>query len=229
MAKFTVKGYMRQVEDAYKRAAAGVAEEHDKLTALEREKYEVQTSRMLTAQGKNEKLSEINGKIRAVKDNMAALRNEAESKAQAIRNTVENQFFGYYHVNPVDVDSNMLTIINSGIASNRELMKLAETANPTMRRLIGQKLAENKTDAKAAMVGRELMTTSSDPHLRAIDALRDIGKFAVGGGMSGTAGSRTFLNRWDELAGPVFASAPKVGWSDATVDGGKTFFESDDD
>lgn len=229
MFKFTVKGYMRQVESAYKEAAAKIAEEHDKLTALEREKYETNVSRLLTAQGKAEKLNEINGKIQSVKDSMAALRNEAESKAMTIRKTVEDEFFDFYHVNPADVDSNMLTIINSGIATKAELLKLAETANPTMRRLIGQKLAEDKDDAKTAAVGRALLLASDDPHLRAVDELRGIGGYACGGGMSGTAGARAFLDRWDEMAAPVFDSAPKVGWSWNTTEGsGKRFFEGDD-
>lgn len=231
MAKYTIKGYMRQVESAYKEAAAKIAKEHVKLEALEREKYETNNSRLLTAQGKADKLNEINGKIRAVKDNMAALKTEAESKAMTIRKTVENEFFDFYHVNPADVDSNMLTILNSGIATTAELMKLAETANPTMRRLIGQKLSEDKNDAtgKTARFGLALMIASDDPHLRAIDELRGIGKYATGGGMSGTAGAQMFLDRWDEMAGPVFASAPKVGWSwDTTAGGAKHYVEGDD-
>jgi len=229
MAKFTIKGYMRQVESAYKEAAAKIAKKHVELEALEREKFETQNSRMLTAQGKSEKVNEINGKIRAVKDNMAALKTEAESKAMTIRKTVENEFFDFYHVNPADVDSNMLTIINSGIATKAELMKLAEKANPTMRRLIGQKLADVKDDPKTAQFGRALMLASDDPHLRAIDELRGIGKYATGGGMSGTAGAQAFLDRWDEMAGPVFASAPKVGWSwDTTAGNGRHYVEGDD-
>lgn len=207
----TVKEYMRDVEKAYKEAAAKIADEHDKLTALEREKYETNGSRMLTAQGKAEKLNDINAQIRTVKDKMAALRQEAESKAMTIRKTVEDQFFSYYHIAPEHIDSNTLAILNAGIATAAELMKLAERANnPTMRRLIGQKLAEDK-DEKTARFGRALMIVSSDPHLRAIDELRGIGKYATGGGMSGTAGARTFLERWDEMAGPLFASAPNVG------------------
>ena len=229
MAKFTIKGYMRQVENAYKEAAAKIAKKHVELEALEREKFETQNSRMLTAQGKSEKVNEINGKIRAVKDNMAALKTEAESKAMTIRKTVENEFFDFYHVNPADVDSNMLTIINSGIATTAELVKLAEKANPTMRRLIGQKLADVKDDTKTAMFGRALMLASDDPHLRAIDELRGIGKYATGGGMSGTAGAQAFLDRWDEMAGPVFASAPKVSWSwDTTAGNGRHYVEGDD-
>ena len=229
MAKFTIKGYMRQVENAYKEAAAKIAKKHVELEALEREKFETQNSRMLTAQGKSEKVNEINGKIRAVKDNMAALKTEAEAKAMTIRKTVENEFFDFYHVNPADVDSNMLTIINSGIATKAELMKLAEKANPTMRRLIGQKLADVKDDLKTAQFGRALMLASDDPHLRAIDELRGIGKYATGGGMSGTAGAQAFLDRWDEMAGPVFASAPKVSWSwDTTAGSGRHYVEGDD-
>jgi hypothetical protein len=229
MAKFTIKGYMRQVESAYKEAAAKIAKKHVELEALEREKFETQNSRMLTAQGKSEKVDEINNKIRAVKDNMAALKTEAESKAMTIRKTVENEFFDFYHVNPADVDSNMLTIINSGIATKAELMKLAETANPTMRRLIGQKLADDKDDPKTAQFGRALMMASNDPHLKAIDELRGIGKYATGGGMSGTARAQAFLDRWDEMAGPVFASAPKVAWSwDTTAGSGRHYVEGDD-
>lgn len=225
MAKFTLKEYMRQIESAYKTAAAKIIEINETLEALTRERVEINGSRLLTAEGKRVKLAELNEKIREAKEQIDDLRSEAANKALEIRQKVENDFFGLYHVNPADVDPQMMTVINSGIASDAELLKMAETAKPTMRRLIGQKLSESKNDKNAAM-GRVMVLAVADPHLDAIDGLRGIGNYATGGGVSGPAGAREFLERWDELTGPIFAAAPNVGYAIASS-GARQYFEGD--
>lgn len=224
--KKSVKDYMREIENIYKEAAQTVAEDYDALTGLREERDSVVKSKLLTRQGKEKKLAEIDNKIRVLDADMYALRQNARNQAAGIRETVERVFYDYYNANAGDVDMQTMTLINSGVLTDSELMRMSETANTTMKRLIGRAL-ENSKEGRFVVEGRRMQERTTNPHLRAVDGLIGIGDYACGGGrMSGASASKTYIARWDELTEPLFNSAPDVSWEmDGLKPGIKTYSE----
>lgn len=224
--KKSVKDYMREVEKIYKTAAEAVAADNAKMRELQDQRKAVWASRELTRQGQEKASAKIDDQIRELKATMYARRTEANSKAQQIRKSAENAFFGYFHANPSDVDLQTMKLIESGVLSDAELLHMAETANTTMKRIIGRAL-ENSPSKMYVNEGRQMQLTTNNPHLRAIDALIGVGDYACGGApMSGTDSASAFLKRWDELTGPVYESAPNVSWEmDALKPGAVSYSE----
>ena len=210
--KKSVKDYLREIEQVFKTEAEAVAKNNAKLKELQDQRRAIWASSDLTRQGQEKASAAIDASIRELKAAMSASRTEANDKAQKIRKSAEKAFFNYFHANPADVDLQMMKLIESGVLSDSELLHMSETANATMRRIIGRAL-ENSPSKMYVNEGRRMRDMSNDPHLRAIDALIGVGDYACGGApMSGTDAANAILNRWDELTGPVFESAPAVSW-----------------
>lgn len=219
--RVSVTDYLRQAETVYKKAAAEVVKDFEKVTQLKKAQEDASKSVLLTPQGKAQRRAELATEIAGVERHMAELRADANKQAGEIRAKMEDTFFGFFHVDPQAVDMQTVTLINAGVVSDRELLAMAKKANPTMRRLLAKALAESKNEDMARQ-GRAMMMTSN-PHIDAMNALMSVGDYAVGGArMSGASGAEAFLAKWDELTGPVFASAPKV-----SCDGGRYFGEDD--
>jgi len=226
MSRVKVVDYLREAETVYKKAAAEVVKDFEKVTKLKKEQEDVSKSMLLTPQGKDQRRAELATQIKNVERHMAELRADANKRAGEIRAEMADAFFGFYHVDPQAVDMQTVTLINAGVISDRELLAMAKKANPTMRRLLAKALSESENEDMARQ-GRAMMITSN-PHIDAMNALMSVGDYAVGGArMSGASGAAAFLAKWDELTGPVFASAPKVSW-DATAGDGGHYFEGDD-
>lgn len=209
MSRVSVKDYLRRAEIVYKTAAAEVVKSFEKVTELKKEREDVNKSLLLTPQGKAQKRMELDGQIKAVENHMAELRADANKRAGEIRAEMERVFFGFYGVDPQAVDMQTVTLINAGVVSDRELLAMAKTASPTMRRLIGKALSESKNEDMARQ-GRYMLVTCN-PHTDAMNALMGIGDYACGGApMSGASGAAVFLSKWDELTRETFDKAPKV-------------------
>ena len=210
--KKSVKDYLREIEGIYKTASEAVTADNAKLRELQDQRKAVWTSSELTRQGQEKAAEKIDEQIRKLQEAMSARRADANSKAQQIRRSAENAFFGYFHATPSDVDLQAMKLIESGVLSDSEMLHMAETANVTMRRIIGRAL-ENSPSQRYVDEGRHMQIMTDDPHLRAIDAMISVGDYACGGArLSGTDGAGEFLKRWDELTGPVYESAPPVSW-----------------
>ena len=70
---------------------------------------------------------------------------------------------------------------------------------------------EKSMNKEISGYGRALQLISTDPHLRAIDAIMDAGKYILGGTpLSGSAGAETFLKRFDEILSTTYAAAPDL-------------------
>lgn len=213
MGVWTLKrNYLDRVNDVYKAATGEVAAAADKLNKAKQEKIAVNGRRDLSADGKNIEAAKLAHEIFELNQQIEAIRAEAHNKARAIRAEAERDFFGFYNATPADVDEKTVAFINSGVATEKELLHMAKTANRTMKRIIGAKLAQSNDD-KTAFWGRVYQQTSVNPHLEAIDSMMGVGKMAMGGGLAGPSGANGFLKRWDYVTKPVYDSAPNVGYT----------------
>ena len=86
-----------------------------------------------------------------------------------------------------------LALINAGVLTDNELMRLAEKLNnATMRRIIGRALETSK-EGRFITEGRRMQETY-EPHLQAIDELISYGDYACGGArLSGPEGAKSFV------------------------------------
>lgn len=212
MGIWTLKSYMDKVADIYKAAAGEVAKDAAKLDELKAKRDGVWSDAMLNISGKHEMAAKYANEMHAVNRHIAEVQANAKKAALAVRADVERDFYDYYNATVGDFDEKTAAAVNSGLYTDKELLHMAETANRTMKRVIGAKLAESK-DEMIAFRGRVLQQTSLNPHLEAIDGMMGVGKYATGGGPhSGVAGAAGFLERWDEVTKPVYDAAPKVGY-----------------
>jgi len=208
------KDYMDKMGEVYKAAAAKVADISDKMDKAKYDKAAVNDRLDLSMDGKNKEAERLNHEIFVMRQQIDDIRAEANKQARAIRADCEKAFYGWYNATPEGLDEKAVAFVNSGVATDAELMRMAEqkSTSRTMKRIIGAKLAQSK-DEKTAFYGRMYQQTSRDPHLAAIDNMMGVGKLAMGGGLGGPAGARGFLDRWDYVTRPVYDDAPKVGYT----------------
>ncbi len=222
--KKSIKEYLREIESIYKSSAQAVADDYEALVKLRGERAAVLGSKELTRQGIEKKVNEINEKIKVIEADMYALRKDANARAMVIRQNVDKTFYNYFHANAGDVDMQMMTLINSGVLSDNELMHMAENANTTMKRLIGRAL-ENSKEGLYVAEGRKMQEVSNNAHLRAVDGLIGIGDYACGGGrLSGASGAKTYLAKWNEMIEPIIDSAPNVTYNSDALKPGESWF-----
>lgn len=205
------KDYMDKMGDIYKAAAVEVADISDMLDEAKYEKAAVNGRRDLSADGKNIEAAKYAHKIFELRQRLDAIRSDANRKARAVRDAAERDFYGHYNAMPDDIDEKVMAFINSGVATESEMLNMAKTANRTMKRIIGAKLAQSGNEM-TAFSGRAMMQGSDNPHLQALDTMMAAGKVAMGGGISGPAGASEFLRRWDYATRPIYESAPDVGY-----------------
>lgn len=226
MADFLLSEYMDRAGDIYKAAAAEIANDADKINDLKKKHSAVWGDATLTSRGKSDMSAKYADEIHALERHIEDIRREANDKARDIRGEVERDFYDYYNATPTDIDEKAVAGINSGVFTDAELLHMAGTANRTMKRIIGKRLAESG-DSNTAFKGRVLQQTTLNPHIDAMNGIIGAGKMAMGGGMSGINGARGFVEKWDYVTRPIYDAAPKVGWRmDALKPGdGKHFFE----
>lgn len=208
----TLKDYMRKTERIYK----DLAPEYIKAAKEEQKAREginqTRSSVDLTTEGKMKRVAELEALRSQHKANMNALAKKAKDQAAAVRQEVAERFYDCYHANPAALDMQALELLKSGILSDSEIKHLADTfaGNSTMQRICGKYL-EQSSDRNTQALGRTLRANASDPHLRCIDSIIDIGNHCLGGApLSGSNGAERFFSRFDEMAAPVYAAAPDI-------------------
>ena len=222
--KKSVKDYLRDIESVYKTAAQAIADDYEALTKLREDRHAVPMSKELTRKGQEKKINEIDEQIKVIDADMYALRQDANKRAAEIRQNIDKMFYNYFHANAGDVDMQMMTLINSGVLSDTELLRMSENANTTMKRLIGRAL-ENSKEGLYVAEGRQMQAMTTNPHLRAADGLIGIGDYACGGArLSGASAAKMFLAKWEETVEPVINSAPNVVYNSDALKPGESWF-----
>lgn len=130
---------------------------------------------------------------------------DAEAQGQALRRQLEVAIAEKFSANPSDVDPNTLTLLQSGILTPPEYVRLFERAtSSTMRRLIGKyarEAAKNEQDSESARILRNVdyhaRNSSGGNYLAAFDGLYDI--------LLRSAKNPTFYDSYSKLAAPFLA------------------------
>ena len=217
------RDYLDRIADIFKEAAAEVAKDAVKLDELQAKHAGVWSDVTLNMEGKHRASAQYADGIHRVQRHIQGIQAEARKEAMKVRGEVERDFHDYFNANVADFDEKTAAFVNSGLATDAELLNLAKTASRTMKRVIGAKLAESK-DSTTAFYGRVMQQESYNPHLQAVDNLIKAGGYAVGQGGSGPAGASYFLQRWDEAVQPIYSACPNVGYS-ITSAGERRYFE----
>ena len=143
---------------------------------------------------------------------MELLARTAKAKALEVRSEVETRFYDRYHANPEEMDMRGIELLRSGILSDKEVKHLAEKydGNCTMQRICGKYL-EQSDDQGTRALGRMMRANASDPHLRCIDSIIEVGSYCMGGAhLSGTNGAERIFSRFDEMTAQTYAAAPDI-------------------
>lgn len=208
----TLKDYMKQVEQIYKKYAPDFIKEANAEKALREEIYNIRGSRELTPEGKQARIEPLQRQCEKHRAKMELLAKTAQAKALEVRSVVESRFYDRYHANPDAMDMRGVELLRSGILSDKEIKQLAEqySDNCTMQRICG-KYMEQSADQETRTLGRVLQANASDPHLRCIDSIIEVGSYCMGGAhLSGANGAERMLSRFDEMTAQTYAAAPDI-------------------
>lgn len=202
---------MRKVETIYKEAAPKYLELAKQADENREAILKVRDSRELTYEGKQKRIDFLHEKGNTLKAEIAAVVATANEQAQEVRRKVEQHFYNYFNTVPEDVDMHGLELLKSGILSDSELIRIAEgyKGNATMQKIYGKHMLQsNSSDVRR--VGSVLLANSTNPHLRCIDSIIEVGKYCLGGGTTHGASCEVFLRRFDEMTAQVYAAAPDI-------------------
>ncbi len=205
-----LKEYMRHVENIYKEAGAKYAKAAADAAALEQQIKAAKGDRLLTAIGRDKKIVNLKARKDEVTVELQRLKKEADEKALEVRREVASAYSSRYDARADKLDMPTVELLKSGILTDKELIAIADTfkENATMRRLCGSYLAKSE-DEQVQALGHYYMQPSQNLHLQAIDEIMTIGGLVMGGSFSGPEMAGALLDRWDEMAAPVFAAAPE--------------------
>ncbi len=208
----TIKEHMKRVEKIYKDAAPEYIKVMKQAQTIQQQIDGVRKSGEYTQEGRQKRLDHLKGELSKYQQQMTDISGNAKQKALEIRREVDGKFYRRFHAAPDMLDANAVTLLQSGILTDNELVSLSDSFrdNATMRRIVGKYMSERENDA-IRMRGQAMLHSVSDPHLTAIDTIMEIGSYCLGGApMSGPEGAETFLNRFDEMADEAYTSAPDV-------------------
>ena len=203
--------YMRKTEKIYKELAPRYLEAAKQDEENRQAILNVRNSRDLTYEGKQKKIAALQEKGKAFKAEMAAIAATANEQAQEVRQEVAERFYGFYHATPQAIDMQGLELLKSGILSESELMQVAEgyKGNATMQRICGKYMQQSDSRTLQEM-GSVLQAKASNPHLKCIDSIIEVGKYCLGGGRTQGASCEVFLKRFDEMTAQTYAAAPDI-------------------
>lgn len=227
MARFTIRGKLKEIKEVYRAASEKVAALYAESEKADRMVAETSGSKMLTAEGKRKALDQLVGRRNELRKQIESVRSQAAKDATEIKNSMDRLFYDRFHPAASDLDMQTVELIRSGVLTGTELLRMAETSNITMKRVIGKALKEMKDFERE---GAALIRQADNPHLRAADELMKVGDYACGGApLSGARGARSFLKRFDELTDPIIESAPRVAVVSDYRRPGVFEFEADND
>lgn len=176
-----VSYYIRQAQDVYNDMRGRyekICGELDKLTEKERELR--RNANQYSAAGLTQRTEEVYAKQRQLKSELDGFGSEWARRTREIRDRCESMFAEKYGIDPKQVDQNGLALINSGLLSDHELLKLADsyTDNQAMRRFCGAAIEErgrNNSDDQLRAAGAAMVSKSQEqPHLAIFDGFCEL-------------------------------------------------------
>ena len=167
--------YLNRIREEYNGYRIEYTRIHDSLKQEEDNYHKSQRSTELTLQGKRKRQDYYYEVKKELTDELHALINDSHASFQGIRNEVEKAFAKRFSISTEAIDHDAMTLLESGILSDRELVSLSNnyTTNPTMSRILGKYIGERaamKNDTEMRVLAERLSATVS-PHLEAVDNL----------------------------------------------------------
>lgn len=207
MSERFIEDYLLKIGNVYKRAAAEIAVRYDEYNSIKRDIVSTQNSRLLTMQGKSKKVDELSRQRDSIMRDIEQIRKDANEAAKKIRHEADVTFGKYYAPSKEDIDPQTVALLDSDIQKLDELLKMAEGANITTKRLIGKALERRGFKREAA----QLQATIAPAHLIAMDNVIQWGDFYCGGArMSGYGICKDAAKKYDDVVAPIIAAAPKL-------------------
>lgn len=202
-----IDDYLLKMANAYKSAAAMIAAKYDEYRKTKDEIAATQNSRLLTTEGKRKKVDELSAKKNQLMKDIETIRADANGAAKKIKADADMWFGKYFVPSKEDIDPQTVALLDADIMRYDELMKMAETANTTTKRLIGKALERKGYKQESAA----LLRTVDAGHIRAMNEMMQMGDFYCGGArMSGYSICKTAATKFDEITAPIIAAAPRL-------------------
>ena len=173
-----VSKYISEAQDVYKDMRGRYTKICDKLD--EKAKELRKHANEYTAQGLNQRLDDVSAKKRELTAQLDGFGSEWEQRTKKIRNDCESWFSDKYGLSPKQVDPNGLALINSGLLSDHELLKLADSYkdNNAMKRFVGAAIQERgraNSDHELEATGAGMVRRSQEqPHLALFDGFCEL-------------------------------------------------------
>ena len=202
-----IDDFLLKIVSTYKSAAGLIAAKYAEYQKVKDQIAETQQSSLLTTEGKRKRVAELSEKGNQLLRDIETIRTDATGAANKIKSDADIWFGKYYVPSKDDIDSQTVALLDADILKPDELMKMAEKANITTKRLIGKAL-ERKGYKKESS---ELLRSVDAAHIRAMNELMKLGDFYCGGArMSGYNICKVAATKFDEMAAPIIAAAPHL-------------------
>lgn len=140
---------------------------NEKLSALQAKRSQYSPS------GYKQRVQALEDEKRGIGEQIRQIPQDYAKSAAAIRLECERAFHRKYGMSPERLDANAVTLINSGVMSDDDLLRMLDDyqGNATMQRLIGAKLSESQNEMISSRGKAAVEATTHTPHLDILDSL----------------------------------------------------------
>lgn len=186
----TAKEYLNEEMRLYSEARSEWTAKRDAREALKMSINNLQGNRDYKPAILHQKLNEAHDAYRAATSDMLNVSEKLRKDFKALREEMYEGLYSKLHATPEQIDNNALALLNSGVLTAEELMKMGQDyrLNPAMRRIIVKEMdkrAENDMSINRETAGRlkiaaDELRADTCKELEAFDSIADISYKAVG-------------------------------------------------
>ena len=147
---------------------------YSKIDAINERLGELQAKRsQYSPSGFKQRAEALEAEKAAIAEQIRQIPQDFAKSAAAIRLECEKAFHRKYGMSPERLDDKGVTLINSGVMSDSDLMRMLDDfeGNATMQRLIGEKMSESQNETISAKGKGIVEATTHTPHLDIIDSI----------------------------------------------------------
>jgi len=140
---------------------------NEKLAALQAKRSQYSPS------GYKARVQALEDEKKAIGEQIRQIPADFAKSAAAIRLECEKAFHRKYGMSPERLDANAVSLINSGVMSDSDLMRMLDDyeGNATMMRLIAAKMSESQNETISARGKAIIEETTHTPHLDILDSI----------------------------------------------------------
>lgn len=200
MTKKSIKNYFEEAAEEYKKARAEWAPLNEKYQETIKQIAEVQKDWRMSAQGKKEAVEKLKEKKEGLERQMIAINQGNQNKMKAIRKRLENDFKGFYGIDPDQLDMKAVALLNSGVLRRSDLSQMAEkyADNVGMLRLIGKEAKKYENERDMQLLAARCSKDKPSVHLEKFDGFSHWTHVGLGGDPNGNIGYARFAQKFDD-------------------------------